>query len=155
MWHQCHNYLFFLIHKHLDPLFSHVIFSYIIFLQRLITPLINKIVTALFKKIQSKIKKKLNTPHTMFVCKKIQLWLLCKKILLMLTAFSNSVQPADLDDCRSVLCYCVQFGRSLVSWCSERHSVVSHSNTKAQYQSLALVVPHIMFTRTIFFLLIY
>lgn len=73
----------------------------------------------------------------------IDLGLHIRKSALELTAFCDLDWAADLDDRRSISGYCVYFGKSLISWCSKKQSVVSRSSTEAEYRSLAQVVSEV------------
>lgn len=54
----------------------------------------------------------------------------------------NAIAEADWTTChdtrRSVTCFCVFLGTSLISWKSKKQSVVSQSSTEAEYRILAL-----------------
>uniref|UniRef100_A0A3Q7H9A9 Mitochondrial protein n=1 Tax=Solanum lycopersicum TaxID=4081 RepID=A0A3Q7H9A9_SOLLC len=54
-----------------------------------------------------------------------------------LNAFSDSDWAGCIDTHRSVTCWCMSLGESLISWKSKKQDPVSKSSIKAEYESMA------------------
>jgi hypothetical protein len=64
--------------------------------------------------------------------------LYCCKSPLLLNAFCDADWAGNLDDRRSTTGYGILLGSNLLSWSAKKQSVVSRSNTEAEYRSMCL-----------------
>ena len=63
---------------------------------------------------------------------------------LSLQSFADADYASCPDDRRSTGACCVYLGKCLVSWCSEKQTVVARSTTESEYRALALVSVEIL-----------
>ncbi|KAI3769398.1 hypothetical protein L6452_00500 [Arctium lappa] len=66
---------------------------------------------------------------------------------LELRAYSDAAYARNPTDRRSVTCFCVFLGDSLISWKSKKQSVVSLSSTEAEYRAMASTSKEIIWLR--------
>nr|XP_018627959.1 uncharacterized mitochondrial protein AtMg00810-like [Nicotiana tomentosiformis] len=57
-----------------------------------------------------------------------------------LVAYCNSDWATCPQSRKSVTCYLVKFGNSLVSWKSKKHNIISRSSTEVEFRSMASTV---------------
>lgn len=94
-------------------------------------------------------------------------WLACKRVLrylkgiitlglqfyssgfINLECFSDADWVADRDDRKSIAGYCVYLGPNLVSWCSKKQAVVSHSSIESEYRALAMTTSELLWMKSL------
>ena len=68
---------------------------------------------------------------------------------LCLTGYSDSNWGSDPNDRKSTSGFCVYLGTNLISWVSKKQHAMSRSNTKAEYRSLAFLVPDVFWIQNL------
>ena len=67
--------------------------------------------------------------------------------ILALQAYSDAYWASDPTDCQSTIGYCFLLGDSLISWRSKKQTVVTCSNTEAEYRALAATTDELIWLR--------
>ncbi|KAH9752513.1 retrovirus-related pol polyprotein from transposon RE1 [Citrus sinensis] len=69
---------------------------------------------------------------------------------LKITAFTDADWGSDLDDRKSIGAYCVYLGNNLISWSSNKQTVVTKSSAESEYRALASAASEIAWLKSLF-----